>query len=434
MEELMNKENTVITYTDYRQYKAELDAELEKSAESFIRIGYLLKVARDTGILKESGYASVNEFAQKEYGLDKTQVSRFMRINDRFSKDGYAETLKEEYKGFGYAKLSIMLQLPDSINEELSPEYSKTEIQAIKDECDEEEKITDLEVMMEKRDEVQQELDGILQKVVYQIGKEDSRLYAILWESLMANNEQEREFMEHLAPSGMKTYSIRIPGTGRMMLMIKESEEEVKLLNVREPEDKRIFKRTELVEAFRSIFLNGDAKTSWERTYGEQFPEEKKEVAPVQPKKESKVVKAKPADKLKEKADKVQDAAVKEEKDMTLHDVEKSIPEPEQVQEEETGQQEKAEEAAVNEEEGQIEGQSEISDFPEYMPEKEENLIDKQMELQKRAYELVKMTLVTRIEIWRDKQMPLEAVQKSKQSAEELLEIFEEIEKIANMG
>ena len=73
MEELMNKENTVITYTDYRQYKAELDAELEKSAESFIRIGYLLKVARDTGILKESGYASVNEFAQKEYGLDKNK-------------------------------------------------------------------------------------------------------------------------------------------------------------------------------------------------------------------------------------------------------------------------------------------------------------------------------------------------------------------------
>lgn len=432
MEELMNKENTVITYTDYRQYKAELDAELEKSAESFIRIGYLLKVARDTGILKESGYASVNEFAQKEYGLDKTQVSRFMRINDRFSKDGYAETLKEEYKGFGYAKLSIMLQLPDSINEELSPEYSKTEIQAIKDECDEEEKITDLEVMMEKKDEAQEEIDGMLQKVAYQIGKEDSSLYEILWESLIANNEQEKEFMEHLAPSGMKTYSIRIPGTGRMMLMIKESEEEVKLLNVREPEDKRIFKRTELVEAFRSIFLNGDAKTSWERTYGEQFPEEKKEVAPVQPKKESKVVKAKPADKPKEKKeDKVQDAAVKEEKDMTLHDVEKSIPEP--VQAEETGQQEKAEEVEANEEE-QIEGQSEISDFPEYMPDKEENLLEKQMELQKRAYELVKMTLVTRIEIWRDKQMPLEAVQKSKQSAEELLEIFEEIEKIANMG
>lgn len=434
MEELMNKENTVITYTDYRQYKAELDAELEKSAESFIRIGYLLKVARDTGILKESGYASVNEFAQKEYGLDKTQVSRFMRINDRFSKDGYAETLKEEYKGFGYAKLSIMLQLPDSLNEELSPEYSKTEIQAIKDECDEEEKITDLEVMMEKKDEEQEELDGMLQKVAYQIGKEDSSLYEILWESLIANNEQEKEFMEHLAPSGIKAYSIRIPGTGRMMLMIKESEEEVKLLNVREPEDKRIFKRTELVEAFRSIFLNGDAKTSWERTYGEQFPEEKKEVAPVQPKKESKVVKAKPVDKPKEKAYKVQDAAVKEEKDMTLHDVEKSIPEPEPVQEEEeTGQQEKAEEAAVNEE-GQIEGQSEISDFPEYMPDKEENLMEKQMELQKRAYELVKMTLVTRIEIWRDKQMPLEAVQKSKQSVRELLEIFEEIEKISNMG
>lgn len=61
-------------YSSYGEYKAALDGELQKSAESFVRIGYLLKVAVDTDILKESGYRNVNEFAEKEYNLDKSQV------------------------------------------------------------------------------------------------------------------------------------------------------------------------------------------------------------------------------------------------------------------------------------------------------------------------------------------------------------------------
>lgn len=75
--------NEVIEYRNYAEYKQELDTELKKTAEGFVRIGYLLKVARDTRILAESGYQNVVEFAKAEYGIDKTQVSRFMNINDR---------------------------------------------------------------------------------------------------------------------------------------------------------------------------------------------------------------------------------------------------------------------------------------------------------------------------------------------------------------
>ena len=166
MEELVRAESTVITYTDYGKYKADLDAELQKSAESFVRIGYLLKVARDTGILKESGYANVNEFAQREYGLDKTQVSRFMNINDKFSKDGYSEELREEYRGYGYAKLSIMLLLPEEVNEMLTTDLSKSEIQTVREEIIEEAKKTDIEVMLEGQDKVQQSIESNLEKVI----------------------------------------------------------------------------------------------------------------------------------------------------------------------------------------------------------------------------------------------------------------------------
>ena len=70
-----------------------------------------------------------------------------MNINDKFSEGGYAPELKAEYQGFGYAKLSIMLSLPDEVNEVLTPDLSKSEIQQLKEDVDEEKKTTDIEVI-----------------------------------------------------------------------------------------------------------------------------------------------------------------------------------------------------------------------------------------------------------------------------------------------
>lgn len=441
MEELMNTGSTVITYTDYHQYKAELDAELQKSAESFVRIGYLLKVARDTGILKDSGYANVNEFAEREYNIDKTQVSRFIRINDRFSEDGYSETLKAEYKGYGYAKLAIMLQLPDNVTEELSPDYSKSEIQAIKEEYDEEQKVTDLEVMMEEKDEVQQSLDNVLCQAAYQIGKDMPELYVELWESLMERHEGEKEFIERLAPSGTKTYTTRIPGKGRMMLMIRDTEDEVKLLSMRDATDKNAYPKAMLVEAFKQLFYEGDAKTSWSSAYGEDFPEKKEEVAPVQQKKESKVVKAKveqpkPKEPVKAPEPPVEESTVEsvepavqqsqEGETMTLHEVDSNLPAPDPKPEEEPD----ANTNNIEEsEEQQLPGQDSIENHPEYMPDPE----DTAEKLQTRAYEIVKMTLSASLDVWKGKQMPLESVQKNKERAQELVEVLTKLEALVSV-
>ena len=113
---------------------------LNRTVEDFVMTGYLLKQGRDSDILKDSGYSNVNEFAWAEYKLEATQVSRYIRINDRFSEGGYSPRLQEHYKGFGYAKLALMLTLPESVAEELTPTYSKSEIQAVKEEIESEEK------------------------------------------------------------------------------------------------------------------------------------------------------------------------------------------------------------------------------------------------------------------------------------------------------
>lgn len=273
----------IIYQKTYQEYKAELTQELQRTAEGFVRIGYLLKVARDTNVLAESGYKTVAEFAQAEYGIDKTQVSRFISINDKFSENGYSDRLQDQYKGFGYAKLTLMLQLPEAINEGLSPEYTKSEIQQIKDEVDEERKISDLEVMMENR-----KVPGgsLLKRVIEEIGKDDPELFVEM--ARVIRGEAPDDAMETMAPDGEKTYSVRVPAEGRIMLML--SENSCRMVNTRSGE------RTEttieeITEEWEKLITDCDhPEKNWSEIYCQPYPEtEKAEVAPVQQKKPSKV-------------------------------------------------------------------------------------------------------------------------------------------------
>ena len=166
----------LVQYQDYEEYKKAMNTVLNRTVEDFVMTGYLLKQGRDTDILKNSRYNNVNEFAWAEYKLEATQVSRYIRINDRFSEGGYSPRLQEHYKGFGYAKLALMLTLPESVAEELTPAYSKSEIQAVKEEIESEEKITDIEVILEGEKEEQKELDN-LEKAIHQICMDEPELY-----------------------------------------------------------------------------------------------------------------------------------------------------------------------------------------------------------------------------------------------------------------
>lgn len=368
----------VIEYRSYQEYKQELDTELKKTAEGFVRIGYLLKVARDTNILAESRYKNVVEFARAEYGIDKTQVSRFIHINDKFSQGGYAPELKEEYQGFGYAKLSIMLSLPDSINEELTPDFSKSEVQEIKDEVDRENKVTEIELILEEKDEVQQSYDTNLEKAVYQLGKDEPKIYERLWISDVKEGQSGKIFMENLIPDEKAMYIVRIPGTGRWMLSLRADDDEVRLINIRDASANETYTKQELETACKKILLPGRTwKEAWEELYKDKVTEEKAEVAPVQPKnaprKESKVIVAKP-EKIGTETGKTgtetgetgTKPAESVPEEIKLHDVDPQIPEPD-PKPEESRQEEKTDVQQDTAE--QIPGQDEIMNHPELLPE-----------------------------------------------------------------
>lgn len=285
-------EEHVIQYQQtYNDFKAELDHEMHRAAQGFVRIGYLLRKARDTDILIDSPYKNVLEFAEKEYGLDKSQTSRFIAINERFGDPKDPEQLAEQYRPFGVKKLNMMLMLPESLNEELTDDYTAAEIAEIKAEVTEEQKITPLEVMAEEQDHTDLPM---LARVLYKIGEDDPNMMTELMgadylSSLMGEMRQER-LLEILAPAGQKMYMARVQGVGRMALVINGRR--ITLTNVRE-DSKEEYTPEDIEESLGELYRRSwtceaipeTAKQMWELIYQREVPE----VAPVQPKKETKV-------------------------------------------------------------------------------------------------------------------------------------------------
>ena len=291
--EILNYKKTEIQ-NSYVDFKASMDAVVERVEEGFVQIGYYLKIARDTQVLQESGYKSVTDFAAAEYGLDKSAVSRFIAINDRFAEDGYSDRLKDQYRGMGRAKLSVMLLLPEEITEELTPDYSKSDIQKIKDEVEEEKKVTDLEVMMEQQDFDAELLDNNLKRAMYQLGHDIPELHRKIWNVWQIWNgwqqtkrpELPREIMDILAPAGEGMHSVRVAGIGRLMITLHGADQDITLINVR-PGEKEKYSWDDMMEAI-GLLMEGDTpEESWTKTYGENSS-----VAPVQLDPKSKVTKA----------------------------------------------------------------------------------------------------------------------------------------------
>lgn len=278
--------NEIVYQKGYEEYRAELGAELASASESFVRIGYLLKVARDTDILKYSEHTTYVDFAKAEFGLEKTQVSRFIRINDRFSEGGNSMELKEEYKGFGTRKLGVMLTLPEEITEELSPEYTVEDIETIQKEVKEEQKVTPIEDYVEKIEaEASEDMgaqlakDDILKAAVFEIGKAYPEVIERIGK-MRSPGGTYTEIKKLVAPIADQMYIVRVMGVGKLMVICKESE--IVIVNARTNE-KTSRTWEQMTGAWIDLLIGtnyDNYKEKYKKLYGIDFPV--KEVAPVQ--------------------------------------------------------------------------------------------------------------------------------------------------------
>ena len=284
----------IVTYSYYEDFKQQFDSCMQQTANNFVKIGYLLKQARDTDILEESGYSGMGEFAKAEYGLDNSTTSRFIAICDRYGAGN--DHLLPKYAEYGYSKLAEMLTLPESVADAITPEITKEEIREIKQEIREEEKITDIEVCIEKTDHPEADDGNTLTEVIKNYLKEYPKEFKAL-----AENDNTRA-VDVLAPSGSAVIMARVPGIGRMMITLEDGQP-AKLVNVRANTTEE-FSDEQLEEAVRKIFDSvaaGSAEEAYKELYGEEMPKEPVKAPETKKSPEKKKVKIAPAQTKKEK-------------------------------------------------------------------------------------------------------------------------------------
>lgn len=261
----------------YQSFKAQLDKELTRAAESFVRIGYLLKIARDTKILYESGYDNLVDFAKVEYGLHKDQVSRFIAVHDRFSDGG--EHLDEKYREFGYAKLTEMLTLPDAVVENLDARVTRSQIQEAKREIRDENKITDIEVILEGEDTRQQEY-SLLDKFLDQYFLEHREAFEGVSDIVVRELDGSVQMLvadtiiHAMEPSGVGMQMVRVKGVGKLAMSFRGRNQNPVLINMRSEESQEVG-WMEIAENLHELFAGQGGKDGWEAYYGQPFEEEK---------------------------------------------------------------------------------------------------------------------------------------------------------------
>ena len=171
-----------------------------------------------------------------------------------------------------------MLTLPEVVEDIIEPEMTRAEIQEIKREVREEQKKTDIEVMLEPKEN--EEMNR-LQKFIYQYFKENKQDYIALWKIDLQTPAIE-DLLDILAPSGIAVKTVRVSGVGKLMLSIQGIERDLELVDVRQNE-KETHTWSELITTIKDMFADAVyKKEGWQQFYKEQF----EEVAPVQPKKE----------------------------------------------------------------------------------------------------------------------------------------------------
>lgn len=259
MNELIENAEPVIK--SFPELKNATDKAMAQAVENFVLIGYLLKKAKDEPeLLSGSGYRDYKEFAKYEYGLEESQVSRFISINERY---GDGAQLLPQYRGFGQSKLAEMLTLPAAVAEELPTEITRQEIRELKKEIAEENKITPMEVAIE------------------QANHPDVNVIEEFWKDWITKNPER--FVKIEPDNEYETFfrgcvlNARVPGVGK--LMMTEKEEKITITNLRTGE-KETYNLREIQEVFEDTTPNFYTEESWEEITGQKFPK----IAPAQDK------------------------------------------------------------------------------------------------------------------------------------------------------
>jgi len=291
-----------ITLNEWQQWKEEIRQKLKEAAGNFVYIGYRLKQIRDSGMF--DGAADVFEFAQKEYGLSKSTVSRFIAVSEKFSDPDQPLLLRKEYELMGSSKLSEMLTLPDNECEMISEQSTVRDIRSLKEFNREAENMinakteTDSETE-EPQDEVENAEQNTveplqnsektelshLEKCIYDFFSDKSMKTAFNLICHSTDEESEKKAYELINPSGAKTHK---KGLCFISMLNWDRGVRYKLMIESAPHSLTWHEFFDTVGDMVSMLINGDditKKDIWSVIYAENGINERAETDSKKPEK-----------------------------------------------------------------------------------------------------------------------------------------------------
>ena len=262
------EECTQITLDQWTQWKEDIREKLSQTVGNFVHIGYRLKQIRDSGMF--GGAEDVFEFAQREYGLGKSTVSRFIAINEKYSEGGNSLELKEEFRKFSSSKLSEMLTLPDSEIQLITERTTVKEIRELK-EFNRQEPQKGEKIEGEGQQEAPQEPGLPLKKCLIDFFRTKRGLLGRVMACMDAEPREYREAAEMMNPSGQSSHK---KGIVFLFMYDWNTGVKYKLLTQQEPVS---LTWPELLDITAGIYEECGRPDVWEDFYREEEKEEKPE-------------------------------------------------------------------------------------------------------------------------------------------------------------
>lgn len=309
-----------LSMDEYIQSKNDIKNNLGGIVKSFVRIGWQLTRIEQSGAYKNDGYSSINEFAAAEYGMNKSGVSRFMKVYKTYSVDGDTPELKEQYRDFNFSQLVELTQIQETDWQMFTPEAKREDIRGFQ-KFEKENEADPMQLLDWKNAKSPEEK---LKATIQEFFRENKEILNAVYSSDM----EPKDLAEMISPSGSRSYR-----KGTVYLMFYEESKGIMV---------KVFGETPvdityryLLDVVHSLFDEYDAGAhTWEKCFEPDKTEHQEQ-------KESKELK------IPEHSG---DAA-----GMVTENVSKKAPEQPVI--------------APAQQEDQIPGQDSIEQHPEYLPE-----------------------------------------------------------------
>lgn len=106
---------------------------------SYIRLGFHLFECRNRKYYKDFGFDTLADFADANFGLDKSALSRCLKVYEKFSlcqNDSHKMFIDDRYKDYSYSQLCEMVSMDSKQLQKVKPSMTVKEIRDLKKKSD----------------------------------------------------------------------------------------------------------------------------------------------------------------------------------------------------------------------------------------------------------------------------------------------------------